>query len=655
MIKEIVAFTENISDSLKDFQPTPKTGLHILLDSVENGGVWSLDSQNYQYERYLGSGQESNFLRKCTRMQQSAWYILELEKGFDVPAKAIHSSSPFCVGFKRTYLKGGTKFEENKGKSQVYDRFEKYFDKALSYLSANERKERYDAFKAFFVKTEHPQAEFERVLDNIFSEQAKQKEEIIEKIKQLKKGNITESNKVQIKYLEKEVEVYEPLGNDEYIIFYLNEDLAVYKAFQEVLEQEKLFNYPQKHNIKKEGEIYGVSTFFHSHNADMPFLINRTAPFDIPSRVSLNEARQLATFRKILGNNQKLLPNPLPIFILRPELNKKQVELYNGQEGLLGYEQIISLLWETHKSDFGNYYLIFWQKSGHELIFNDVDYVASFDYQLKDSNNTPWLVEDLFSVEENKQGYKVKNLFEFQFKILTVIFNNSLIKKKGEGYIYKYFGELKKEHCSSSQNYHLILNYRKAFYDFVYKSQKHLITHKIFNEVILTNILSDIRIDKFNHTKRIHSSSIAIRKKLNIWFSLYEHFNGTFKQQSMINQLKNNREFMTQYLNGDINEEESSEENYAFAVGQLAYYLMSKSKSEDESYRRLERHFQQNKLKDFIDILKDDFIRYKHQNYTKKFRKVASWVFTNCPQDENLDKHIFQILGGIFSQNHLFH
>lgn len=657
MIKEIVEFTKSVADSLKDFRPKPKVGLHILLNLEDKNDSWYLDTQNHQYERYTFLGKESDFLNRCAEMQQSAWYIIELEKSFDLPEKAIHSCSPLCVGFKKTYLKGGERFNKNQEateKSQIYGRFGRYFDKAFSYLESDNDKEKYKIFRAFF-KEKQGEYPFEQVLEAIFQEQEFKKKNILEQIELLQKEEENNSISKQIETLEREAQIYEPLDDNEYIIFYLNENLSFYKSFHEKVEQEKLFNYPNKHNIQKEKETHGVSTFFHSHNAHMPFLINRAAPFDIPGRVSLNEAKQLATFRKMLISKQKILPNPLPIFISKAELSQEMVQLYNSNEKVFGYEEIINQLWKEHQDDFGNYYLIFWQKVGHDLEFNDVDYISSFDYLLQDVDGSPWLIEDVFSAEKNNPNYVIENLFDFQYKVLPTIFNDDLVKKTGNYWTYKYFGKVEKKTCDSSPNYQLVLKYRKAFYDFVYKSQKHLITPEIFSEIILTNIISDIRKDKFDHKKQTHSRGKAIRQKLNVWFSLYKNFTLNLKQQPMTNQLKKNQEFVAGYLAGNIDAHEASEENFAFAIGQMAYYLMSKSKSADESYRRLERHFQQSSLEGFVNVLKDDFIRYKHQNYTKKFRKIASWVFADCPKNESIDKYTFQILAGLFSENQLFH
>lgn len=72
-------------------------------------------------------------------------------------------------------------------------------------------------------------------------------------------------------------------------------------------------------------------------------------------------------------------------------------------------------------------------------------------------------------------------------------------------------------------NYLLIQKYRRAFYEFIYKSRRSSVSQEIFNDIMQISILEDIRLDEVKNNQ--HKEYFNIIKKLNIWFSLYEQFN----------------------------------------------------------------------------------------------------------------------------------
>ena len=81
--------------------------------------------------------------------------------------------------------------------------------------------------------------------------------------------------------------------------------------------------------------------------------------------------------------------------------------------------------------------------------------------------------------------------------MLRVIFNNSLITQTKTGDIQrKYFDELDPKYCKSENNYLLVLKYRKAFYDYIYKSRTQAITRQMFDDILLSGIFLDIRLDE---------------------------------------------------------------------------------------------------------------------------------------------------------------
>jgi len=425
MIKEIVPFTERLPEKLKAEGLKPKEGLHILLTMKQENDTWKMDTENIRWEHYSKKDEEiSDFLEKCVQLQINAWMI-DTNKCFDLPTKAIHSCSPYCVGFKREHLEGGKKFEANAGKKkdQIADRLGAYFSKA-SELVDEEEQQRIKVFEQVFTNPEHP-----LYFLNLLSENEK----------------------------------YAELGEGEYIIFYLDETLETYQAAHERYLAEKLFN-TAKYNTKpnENGLIYGTNNFFNGFNGSMPFLLHQSATFDISGRISNEEAKKLFEFQQILP--RKTLPNPLPIFIYQEELQSEVIGLFRMSGYKIGYKEIVETLWDKYKDDFANYYLLHYQNTKDGLVFNDFDFVSKFEYELKDADGQSWRIQNLFG---KTNGYDVSNVFEFQNQVVRQIFNNQLIvKDTKDSWRYKYFDEIEEKYCKSARNRLNILKFRKAFYGF---------------------------------------------------------------------------------------------------------------------------------------------------------------------------------------------
>ncbi|MCS7028105.1 MAG: hypothetical protein NZ519_05005 [Bacteroidia bacterium] len=651
MIKEIANFTATLDEKLKNLGVKPVEGVHVLLSIVEKDNTYQIDTENIYYERFTAKLPETEFLEKCKFYKENAWCI-DTNKCFDLPSKAIHSCSPFCVAFKREHFEGGAKYLKNaqEQKKQVNERIGDYFEKALALLDSKERG-KYQVFKSFFATKE-----FAEVLRKIFAELSEKENTINAELTQLKNQLDTatdkltkESLKLKIKDLENEKEKYKALDESEYIIFYLNEPLEKYKSAHQKYLADKLFN-TNDYNTSPdtEGNIYGTSNFFNSYNVKMPFLKHKTATFEISGRISDKEARLLYEFEQIL--KRKILPNPLPIFIYKDELQKKVISIFNESGNKASYREIIEKLYQEHYEDLSDYYLLSYALTKDGLVFRDFDFVTKFEYELKDSDGKNWNILDLFGV-----GYDptIENVFEFQNQILQIIFNNNLIVKTKDGsWLYKYFDDIDETYCKSARNYLLIIKYRKAFYDFIYKSQRKAVSREIFHEIMQTSILEDIRLDEFKNGN--HSEYFNIRKKLNIWFSLYEKFDlNPNSHTPMASKLNDYREFVEKLAQDKADFSQASLEHFAFAAGQVIYYILQKSKSADASYQRLEPYLQQATCEGLKKAIANDFARYKHENYSNRFERVAAFVLT-YQSNENMKKVLPELLAGVFSNNLLF-
>ncbi len=644
MIKELINFTKNLDEDFKNLGVNPREGLHILLTTKIIDDVISIDTQNYEYAIYSKKmTEQSELLEKCKFLSQNAWCI-DTNTCFDLPTKAIHSCSPYLAAFKCEHLEGGEKFIKNQSekKKQIYERFGNYFAKAEELFSDENSKYENQVFQLFFKNgnfknllseiVECNQVEYER-LSNARSEFEK-------KAKDSNDKDEKESLKNKIKLLESQLLFVKPLDNSDYVLFYLDKSLENYKAVHQKYLADKLFN-TEKYNTKpdEEGRIFGTSNFMNGFNSNMPFLTHQTASFEITGRISDEEAKLLFDFQQILP--RKILPNPLPIFIYKEELQNDLISLFRDSGNKLGYKELIEGLWENYNADFANYYLLNWQNSKDGLLFQDFDFVSKFEYECDTQ------IENLFEIHEKggkSLAYypKIKNVFELEQSIFKPLLQSKYLRLD-------YFSELKKEDYEGLGNtFQSYSKYRKAVYDFVYKSKRQGIDEHIFSDMVFSHIKDDLK----------QNNGYSIKEKLNIWFSLYENFqkNNQKNVVTMASKLKNYQEFVAQLSMGKIDVDNATDKEFAFAAGQVIDYLLGKSQAQDKSYQLLEPYLQQAKCQEFKRAIANDIARYKHaiNDGETRFKSVCDFVLT-YDTTTNMKELMPEILAGAFSKCQFFH
>lgn len=639
MIKELINFTDSLDEDFKTLGSSPKEGLHILLKTVfDDSGQMKIDTANIKYELFSKKQKEetSEFLNCCKKLQQNAWCI-NTNKCFDLPIKAIHTCSPYAVAFKREHLHGGTKYNANDGeKKQIYERFDTYFSKAFELFENKEDAERYKMFEDFFAHNT-----FSSVLENVESDFSKKRDDFKSKTSNLKVQLKESSDKVkkqelkdQIKGVEQKLLKVKELEDSDYVVFYLDLKPELYIKAHEQYLKDKLFTV-DKYNTEPDenGVIYGSSNFLNGLNGDMPFLMHQTASFDISGRISNKDAKLLYDLQNVFSN--KTLPNPLPLFIYKEEIQNKIIGIFKDSGFKYAYKEIIENLLENHTEDLSNYYLLFWQNTKKGLAVKDFDFVSKFEYKISDL-----AILNLFDLKEkggkeSKHYPTLRNIFEFEQMVFKPFVQNKYHR-------IDYFGDLKTDDYGNlDMTYTTYCKYRKAIYDYVYKSKKQTIEGHNFNEMVFNGIKDDLK----------NGNAYGVKDKLNIWYSLYNYFNKD-NSINMVNKLKEYQDFVAAII-ADEQLTDLTDEKFAFAAGQVVDYLYSKSKSADTSYNFLEPYLQQVKCEGFKKAIANDFARYKHENFSKNYRKVAAFILS-YKTEANLKHLMPEFLSGVFSKNHLF-
>ena len=619
MIREIINFTKDIIEDCPDIMQRnlkPNGGLYIFVD-IDEAGNWVNENgvygQDYLYLK-TNDSESSIPISEITALEEEVKRVgTSMNKVLDKSSQ-IFSCSPYAVVFKKKSLTN-EKIPGIKGE-KICKLLPFYFEKAreLCPLEVQQRIVSFESICGIILKG----------LENFIREQAD----------------------------EKKIVLIDQLKDDEYISIYLRSvSLNDYKKAHDCYLKDKLYN-KGEFNKTVNGILYGVSGFLNGLNDKKLFLVHRTACMDegLCGRISFEEALLLDKFQSLIL--RKVLPNPLPIAVNQLE-NKLFLKLFHENETPLSYRELIKSLFEQHEiKELSDFYLLNYSKA-KDIVINDIDFVPMFRYYF----DKPLLIENVMlagykrdEIFEEERDIILKDIFSFEYVVVREIFNNCLVMIKKDGsYKSLYFGEVDLSKRSDNGKfliYQLIMKYRYAFYEYIYKSKQNAINVLMFDEMMFTSILASI---KNEEVKSRFSFNNVIKRKLNIWFSLYNLFNNNDKKKEvMASNVTDLMSKMRLVAKGEAVLE--TPEEFAFAAGQLVSYLMDQSVASDKTYSMLEPYLQKTKSKHLQDAIAHVFSQYKHavSIYGKAFKALASNVLT-YDEDVDMKPLLKYFLAGCFS------
>jgi CRISPR-associated protein Csh1 len=406
--------------------------------------------------------------------------------------------------------------------------------------------------------------------------------------------------------------------------------------------------------IVDEGVNFQDCDWLYGFSDKKEFLQHRTAAFDKCHKIRSDQATIVNSFFAKL-KARDVFPKPLPIFIVKEELNNKVVRIF-GKNKMLTFADIFDQLYSTTKNytddDLSNYYLLYAQIEKKKLVVKDFEFVPSFIYK------TNYEFETVF--EESPQPQSVETIFDFQRQIVRDLFDNCLVRKdeKTGIYTHNYWGEIKAKYCKTDNNYRLILQYRKAFYDFIYKSKEGVITGSMLKDIILSSVMDTLHDENYRAENRAKES--RIKRLLDIYFNLNMYFdneNNNFNKitTTMVQKTKELLEKIRDLADPQQEKYLEADTEFAFCFGQLVYYLLSQSEASKKTHSLLLAYLQKAdfgmlKLKAREDITK---YAYKISFNNKKFNKISSEVLGYLPVAE-FDDLVSFFLAGYFSKNVIY-
>ncbi len=604
MIQEIINFTKfidtDMKDVINDYLEPQQEGLFV---EFSNDG-------SFIFEFYKEGNSISPLLRRCISRLRYSWTIEYdkkpfYQKCFDLPNKRIHSVSPFVVAIKRKYLEGGTEFD-TKGVDLTY--IQTYLNKAIAATKCS---------------------------SNVDIEAT------------LFKDNLA-NNFVKLLSIIKE----QKCTKESYVLFFSNTDINNYKSTYSNYLKTKIFNSSKLGLTDIQGksvdekkaatlnELRGWSNFFNGYNAGKPFLQHQTS-LTPTNTITNTEATYLFLFKEYCRLD--IFPNPLPIFVDLNEFNKDKIQseiirIYNSEEGRkLLYREIISNILSKPNTVLQKYYLLF--RVGNEI--KDFDFVPLFRYKFDTIINVENVTKDGVKKDKNFEPTPDKtivNIFDFERIVVGSIFNGWLNSST-------YFGEKPKSYKGSEHLWQMILTYRKAFYDYIYKSQTETLTCRMFDDMMFNSILLNIRNDEIKIRFEFNS---LIKWKINIWFSLYNLFSNNNNNNIMASKVTELQAKMVAVAKGEANIE--TKEEFAFGAGQIVSYLIDRSAASNKTYALLEPYLQKSKSDQLQDAIAQTIAVYKHDIsvYKGTFENLSSQVLTDdCNAD--MKPLLKYFLAGCFS------
>ena len=644
MIREIINFTNGLLSDIPDIMQwniQPDKGLHVFID-IDETGNWANQNlqQGIDYDYYDGKNQDIKLWNDCIRYQEATEYItMNKVSKFD-KKKKIHSCSPFAVAFNFNF--------NDKEKSELGIKIFKKSDKPS--------KEEFKSNNALI--------------------RAKRRIVIEERLKDY------QSNSLSIYGIkEKDGDLFsnQPFIYGKQIMGFFNNLHKILNAVELIAEyslltgkdylhlylrtipidvQEELHNRYVKQEIFS-GEVmskehFGSVGFFTAYNQKKPFLRHRTSFLKdgVSQRFSEEDAITLYTFEKLLRRKPQCLPNPLPIMIDGREWNKRVIKLFNESGDTLSFRDLLKQLFAKYNmKSLPNYYLLNLSKTVSGIVINDFDFVPLFRYYLdgdivvSNVTNSSSLQDKSF---EREREISIKTIFDFERVAVREVFNNSLVKIKEDKYVTNYFGEIDSNYViGGTLMSNLIQKYRKAIYAYIYKSDTNAINASMFDDIMYQSVLSNIKLDTFEN-KRFEWNN-SIKKKINIWFSLYKMFNQNDKRENMVTKINELKNEISRVTKGET--DLLSPESFAFGAGQLVSYLMDRSVSTNKTYAMLEPYLQKGKSRLLQDAIAQTVTVYKHdinQIYKGRFEFLASQVLT-YGGDIDMKPLLKYFLAGCFS------
>jgi len=647
MIKEIVEFMD-ANKGIEDYfiqNEVSNAYLHYYIKIKDEMicsdllDIENLDSElkeTLKYMTYYQKGMHNKYLDKNKGLGGSSPYILSVKVLYDIDNEneiiktSLYNLKPTKNGITSNRIK--VQFESAKG-----------------YLEKDEDKEKLSSIQKYLEEN------LEKLLLS--------KKSIIDELRQK-----YDKQKKSKKEVSVEIRVYIDVG------------LEIVKSFYEKFVQERAFLSTDKAGLHK-GECSICNEY--SDELSLPYVLSTlgdnlgmkaTMPLKLINHVCKICTLQLHKF-KVMTDNQQLT-KPFPLFIDNTNLFGKQTSILRDNEKKKSYREIIKSIYHSNPKDLKNFYLLnYYSKSdnGWKLQIKDLDYVENFQYM------TTFQIKNFLEI---KNGFILNDFYDRELSVFQFekIINELVFQKNLQRHYFSDYKDIKITYWkidSSNSNSILknyLIKYRQNIYDYIYKSHQSALGLIDFREMLLDIIIDDIRHDDKNKEGySIYENEI--KEKLNLLFSLNQKKETKLDSGEFI-QLKEKMksslgywqevkdedgEIKNKFIEGvDYIEVEDNNDNFfAFLCGQVARFLLGKSKSKKENLSHANfssfTEWQNSKL--LKSHIQEILAKYAHElQYSKQNGKLenAMSIIMAYKNDLIMDDVMEYMIAGYFSNNYFY-
>ena len=324
----------------------------------------------------------------------------------------------------------------------------------------------------------------------------------------------------------------------------------------------KIFNC-NDYNVYDDGTVYGLPNYNLQLNAKKPFLENKTRMHKIPYMVSLEDALLQKQFFDYLLN--RVSTGKSNVYI--NEDNDKRIYCLDNIENI--------------DKGFNGFYLK--TKKGKELEIHYMDVVTDYKQYLNplfDFENIIGALDD-----ECYREYKYRN--EVEKLINNILFSKYLINN-----YFKAPDDIKSIKVDSVYKKNL-LTCRNAIFAWTRAGRLDDIGY-VLPKAALEVVINSIRKEYIK----------SAQKQLNLYFALNKYFN---KQE---NDMEGIRESLRTKINSEHQNVIENDLEYSFAVGQIIYFLQTKSKAKKRT---------QDFINQFIIIRNDAILKNKLRQFYRRY------------------------------------
>ena len=398
-------------------------------------------------------------------------------------------------------------------------------------------------------------------------------QEILEKVKNWIKENIFKLDKLDI----------DTTGKD-YLKIFIDLSSEKYECEGRRYLIPNIYN-SNDFNEKIEDKLYGLPNNNMNLNSKKPYLENKSRKTKVPYLVDNEEILIQKKFFDYLMNLATL--GKVHLYI-DDEIDAKK----NG---------------EVREVDFQGMYMRI--KKGKEVEILAYDEITAYKHSLKNKIyfNDVLEIKDELKVDVGYGTYINRNDLQ---KLLDEVLFSKYLKNN-------YFVDAKDVSIKDNVIKENVIISREALFNWIFKGQ----------EYGIYNILDKVSLELIKNSLS-NGNGIKASHQFNLRCALEVYFNGGKNMGDIIKDLKSN---LKEKLSKEETDTFTSDEEYYFAIGQLASYLLSQSKSKSKPHSSV-NPFINTKNNDVIKKrLKNIYLKYNYNIYGKKVKNIYAMIVSYSP------------------------